>query len=971
MQKLLSLPSNFVEGFEKFEGKSPPEWIAACDPPGSKLGSGGGTAHSLAGAWEKTGSGFSFGDWLRESRKLIIHGGGQSRRLPAYAPVGKIEIPIPVFRWATGQRLNQSLLDFQVPFYRDVFRHAPEGSRVMVTCGDVLLRRDQKKLHIPEADIVCFGLWEAPEEAQHHGVFFCPKNAPDNLAFFLHKPTVDQLRKFVGDYLFLIDIGVWLLSERAVKVLMQKCGWDWEKQCFPEGIPGSYELYADFGLGLGSRPSHSDDDLTGLSSVVIPLPGGEFYHFGTSRKIIESSTRLQNVVLDQRLMGTSLLKPHPDIFVQNAQTEIVFTNENHTIWIENAFIPNKWRLTHDHVLTGIPENEWDLPLPPGICLDMVPLKNDTFAVRAYGIDDPFKGAIGEKATFWLGRPAVSWFELRNISFQEAGVDPEDDIHDAPIFPVLNFAEIGEQFIQWLFYCQQSTGEKSKSKKHQTFRRQWLSADRLSARQLSDRVNLDVIFNQKRQYLHRILRPLAENWKRSVFYSLDLAATAEAYAASHHPLPKDLSEKNEGDVILRVHDKMFRAAVSRHRSESDWQDHEREAFDLLRTAVVDQIRTRPVHPVQSILEDQIIWGRTPARLDLAGGWTDTPPHCFIFGGKVVNLAVEINGQPPIQVFTKTSTKFEIVLRSIDLGVEERIRTYEELSATGKAGGSFSIAKVALAFAGFLPEFHDTGGYASLKEQLQKFGGGFELSLLAALPKGSGLGTSSILASTVLGTLSELCHLNWDVNDLCQRTLGIEQMLTTGGGWQDQLGGILKGLKLIETFPGLIQIPVIRWLPPHLFRDPESKQKMLLYYTGITRIAKSILQDIVRGMFLNSKKHLDILYELAAHAEATYDALLKNDWDGLCQCIARSWELNQSLDEGTNSPEIQIGILDPIKDYVAAAKLLGAGGGGYMLIFAKDVEAALRIKQILEETPPNSKARFVDFSLSDTGLQITRS
>jgi len=58
---------------------------------------------------------------------------------------------------------------------------------------------------------------------------------------------------------------------------------------------------------------------------------------------------------------------------------------------------------------------------------------------------------------------------------------------------------------------------------------------------------------------------------------------------------------------------------------------------------------PLRP--ALKEDQIVWARAPVRLDLAGGWTDTPPYTLRHGGRVVNLAVDLNGQPPIQVFCR--------------------------------------------------------------------------------------------------------------------------------------------------------------------------------------------------------------------------------------------------------------------------------------------------------------------------------
>ena len=334
-----------------------------------------------------------------------------------------------------------------------------------------------------------------------------------------------------------------------------------------------------------------------------------------------------------------------------------------------------------------------------------------------------------------------------------------------------------------------------------------------------------------------------------------------------------------------------------------------------------------------------------------------------------MAVELNGQPPLQVFIKPSEEFKITLRSIDLGVREDVDTFEQLIATNSVGSAFSIPKAALCLAGFHPDFA-SNKYPSLKEQLKAFGGGIEISLLAAIPKGSGLGTSSILASTVLGALSEFCTLGWDKHEICFRTLVLEQLLTTGGGWQDQYGGVFNGIKLLESEAGLIQKPVIRWAPDHLFNQPENASSILLYYTGITRVAKNILAEIVRGMFLNSSTHLAIIKEIKYHALTTYDAVQQGNREQLAAAINQSWILNQRLDPGTNPLETQA-LLKPIEDYLSGLKLLGAGGGGYLLLFAKDMEAAGRIRHQLTTSPPNPRARFVDWSISKTGFQVTRS
>jgi galactokinase/mevalonate kinase-like predicted kinase len=262
------------------------------------------------------------------------------------------------------------------------------------------------------------------------------------------------------------------------------------------------------------------------------------------------------------------------------------------------------------------------------------------------------------------------------------------------------------------------------------------------------------------------------------------------------------------------------------------------------------------------------------------------------------------------------------------------------------------------------------YKSLEAQLQDFGGGFEISLLAAIPKGSGLGTSSILAATVLGSLSDFCSLHWDHQAICHRTLILEQLLTTGGGWQAQYGGILPGIKLLESESGSQEKMRVLWMPERLFTHPEFKDCWLLYYTGVTRVAKNILAEIVRGMFLNEGYRLRIVDEIKQHAYRLADAIQRSDFEFMGKMIAHSWKLNKALDSGTNTPEVQQ-IIDQIRDLAIGFKLAGAGGGGYMLVCAKDPQAAARIQGILTQHPPNSRARFVRMDVSQTGFQTSRS
>lgn len=161
-----------------------------------------------------------------------------------------------------------------------------------------------------------------------------------------------------------------------------------------------------------------------------------------------------------------------------------------------------------------------------------------------------------------------------------------------------------------------------------------------------------------------------------------------------------------------------------------------------------------------------------------------------------------------------------------------------------------------------------------------------------------------------------------------------------------------------------------MPDYLFTDLEYKACHLLYYTGITRVAKDILGEIVRAMFLNSGPHLSILHEMKMHALDMAECIQRGDFERYGKLILKTWEQKQQLDSGTNPPAVSR-IIDLIKDFALGYKLPGAGGGGYLYIVAKDPAAAVRIKHILTNNPPNDKARFVDMQLSRKGFVVSRS
>ena len=479
MQKLLSLPPNLIDSFHQLEEVNHTDWFCTSDPVGSKLGSGGGTTWLLQACHQAFAPEETFSKWIGNEKKILLHAGGQSRRLPGYAPSGKILTPIPVFSWERGQKLGQNLLSLQLPLYERIMKQAPKGLNTLIASGDVYIRSEKPLQNIPEVDVVCYGLWVNPSLATHHGVFVSDRKKPEVLDFMLQKPSLEELEGLSKTHLFLMDIGIWILSDRAVEVLM--------KRSLKEGTNdiSYYDLYSDYGLALGEHPQTTDDEVNKLSVAILPLPGGEFYHFGTSRELISSTLAIQDKVRDQRRIMHRKVKPNPAIFIQNSFTQVKLSAENANLWIENSHVGEGWKLGSRQIITGVPENHWNINLPDGVCIDIVPMGDAAFVARPYGLDDVFKGDLSNDSTTYLGNSFTQWMKEREIGLEDIK-GRTDDLQAAPVFPVTTSIEELGILIRWM------TAEPQLKQGKEL----WLRAEKLSADEISAQANLERLYAQR-------------------------------------------------------------------------------------------------------------------------------------------------------------------------------------------------------------------------------------------------------------------------------------------------------------------------------------------------------------------------------------------------------------------------------------------------------------------------------------------
>ncbi|KAE8295933.1 L-fucose kinase [Larimichthys crocea] len=172
---------------------------------------------------------------------------------------------------------------------------------------------------------------------------------------------------------------------------------------------------------------------------------------------------------------------------------------------------------------------------------------------------------------------------------------------------------------------------------------------------------------------------------------------------------------------------------------------------------------------------------PARLDLAGGWSDTPPIAFEHGGSVTNVAVKVDGKRPIGAKARRTREPRLLLVSHTAGRDSAVSTetvchsLDDLRDYCQPHAPGALLKAVCVCSGLvsLSSQHPLGD-----QLMRRWGGGVELHSWSALPTGSGLGTSSILAGALLAAVYRCTGQTYDTDSLIHGVLHLEQILTTG-------------------------------------------------------------------------------------------------------------------------------------------------------------------------------------------------
>jgi D-glycero-alpha-D-manno-heptose-7-phosphate kinase len=216
-------------------------------------------------------------------------------------------------------------------------------------------------------------------------------------------------------------------------------------------------------------------------------------------------------------------------------------------------------------------------------------------------------------------------------------------------------------------------------------------------------------------------------------------------------------------------------------------------------------------------------------------------------------------------------------------------------------------------------------------------GVEITTLADIPStGSGLGSSSAVTVGLLHALFAYRGRQVSAEELAERACTIEiERCGKPIGKQDQYIAALGGIRDIRFGPG--EQVVAEELELSAAERRALQQQIMLFYTGVTRSADSILAEQTANVEA-IRSDLDLLRDLAGFA---VERLRSGDVDAIGPAIRESWEAKRKLAAGVTNGQVDADVAAALDAGASGVKLTGAGGGGFLLVICPmDRQRAVR-------------------------------
>ena len=604
------------------------EYLVIPDPDGVRVGSGGATLHVLR-CLKRVGK-EAYGI---NSRLLILHSGGDSRRIPYQSLLGKVFASLPPPMNSTFEVMSNFLASLG----------AQIDAGIVVACGDTWIQLNDSDasssppnaITLPkDSDVTGVVYWGPPELGSRHGVYDVD---PDTCKVLrcLQKYPADRLREAgvcKPDGRVAIDTGVLLFHPTAVKQLQSLA------DCLDEDR--SVDLYGDMLPAMATQTNRHQfeykypslrknlwEALSTLRFSACSPPSLEFIHTGTTREYLElikhpftehTSISCQ-IPLDKGWVNLTYCVT--DVPTACGDEATLFSESIHAWLQQHELTPDViWHKEQEEQVEDVPQRcLWNARLYPTY------YSTDSSVVFSVSIEDSIERPD------WFQNPCAEWRNSKRLSMGE----------------IMQRADRVKAFVQ------QQQAEASK-----------VAAS--IAEMVETEIDTDV-----RPLLRPILTPYGYQRAMSVFDEVIGRIENPLHRARLHKIAADLCSPFIETPPLNDPIPVS-LPIGKPPDLTDYKQkqnyHYTQAFTAVREAVSKSI-VAPTMKMQynSKSIGDIPTGVTvhlPVQVDLSGGWTDTPPISLEKGGAVLNVALLLNGCYPISVTARRIPEPFIRLKSVD-------------------------------------------------------------------------------------------------------------------------------------------------------------------------------------------------------------------------------------------------------------------------------------------------------------------
>lgn len=879
------------------------------DPDGKRVGSGGATLNVLRYIHQDAGS-------FDDKRILVIHSGGDSKRVPQYSACGKLFSPVP--RLLPNGRRSTLFDEFMISMCGVAARIR---AGMLVCSGDVLLLFNPLQIDFYGSGAAALSIKEPAEIGKNHGVYRVDEQG--NVGGFLHKKTVDQLHELqAADENGNVDIdtGAVIMDTNLLKALYKLV--DTPEQ-FDAYVNENTRLsfYADFLYPLASQSS--------LEQYYKETPEGDF-----TPELHECRTKLWEVL---HTFHMKLIRMSPAAFIHFGTTKELrhlmtegmeqfvylgwnsFVNTNSTsirggyasgnsyiskrakigkgTYVEDSYVHHGTVIGTNCVVSGVTLDGQNIP--DGAVIHGLKLGEEQFVARMYGVNDNPKecSLFGRKLSepLWTAKiypicrtmreavdAALQAYE-QGFPIKDSFVSLKDSFNMADVTAILPWQD-----------------------------------------KLDDKVRVESLLE-------------------AIDNKVDLKQAFISCGGNVSPRVERLLLREAERLDSRNLEQFSRKIRIYYMLSLVKETYMDNCFDTIGKAVLDTAVAGLECSRETKLSKEESIVRLPVRVNWGGGWSDTPPYCMEHGGTVLNAAVLLDGNYPIEAIARRIEGNKIVLASADSGAEQEFTDIKQLQDSSNPYDPFALHKAALIACGLIPYSENR----SIEEITNQLGSGLYLSTrVINIPRGSGLGTSSILAGACVKALYEITGRRLEEDELYNRVLCMEQIMSTGGGWQDQVGGLAPGIKMVTSHAEVRQ--QISCMPCVVSEQTmkELDERFCLIYSGQRRLARNLLRDVVGRYVGGNPDAVEVLYEIQRSAVLMRFELEKGDVDAFARLLNEHWELSKRLDSGCTNVCIDM-IFKAVEDLIDAKMICGAGGGGFLQVVLKKGITAKQLQDRLHD------------------------